>query len=565
MFAQPSPPPPNKRWPPWTTTARPSPDASCCAWSNYVPKATTPAAGHHAARSPTSTRSEPTTSSPPSAESRLLVVDHDQITVAHEALLRAWPRLNGWIVEERADLLARQELRSATERWATGGRNDADLYRGLRLDSALDLAAGETAYRGQEREFVEAGRQLRDREHAEARRRTRRLRILAAVTSVLAAIAIAIGVIAVVQRNDAQQARTEADEAARQADQAAAVAEQQRLASQHALLTARARDLADDELDLALLLAVEARRRSDGADALDALATVLRAQPAIERFSFLGTAASAGLDVGADGRRGAMLDGERLVRFTLPDLSMEPPVTIAGATGLAMSPTSSQIAVTTLDGVTVVNAATGAIDARLTVPLSANGLGPEGVVWIGPSKLGVRHSGQAERRRHRHRTRQRGRAHTGECERRDGVRRERTSARHRSFASRTDRHRTESKIRIVDAATGELTRLLEIPRGRVTDLSFQPGGDLLAVGTADAGLYVLDTATGADRAQPRHAGGRVGPVQPGRNEAGHSRRCRDGDGDRTDDRDGPAPAGDPSPRAAQRVLHARGRRAGGGR
>ena len=72
-------------------------------------------------------------------DSRLLVVDHDQITVAHEALLRAWPRLDAWIAEERADLIGHQELREATERWATGGRNDADLYRGLRLDAALDL------------------------------------------------------------------------------------------------------------------------------------------------------------------------------------------------------------------------------------------------------------------------------------------------------------------------------------------------------------------------------------------------------------------------------------------
>ena len=28
------------------------------------------------------------------------------------------------------------------------------------------------------------------------------------------------------------------------------------------------------------------------------------------------------------------------------------------------------------------------------MPLSVNGLGPEGVAWIGPSKLGVRHSDQ---------------------------------------------------------------------------------------------------------------------------------------------------------------------------
>ena len=424
-------------------------------------------------------------------ESRLLVVDQDHVTVAHEALLRAWPRLNGWIVEERADLIALQELREASERWATGGHDDTDLYRGLRLDTALDLTRRE-GLSGLEREFVEVGRQLRDREHTEARRRTRRLRILAAVTSVFAVIAITVGVVALVQRSDAQQARTEADAAA-------AVAEEQRLEAQDALLTASARDLADDELDLALLLAVQARRRSDGADALDALANVLRAQPAIEKFSHLGTAASAGLDVGVDGRRGAMLDGDRLVRFTLPDLSEEPPLTIAGATSMAMSPTSSQIAVTTADGVTVVNAATGAIDARLP-SLSPSGLGPEGVIWMGPSQLGVQHK---QGLRH----------YMSVVDIETGFASEAAPtlvSANGPVASDESGRRLAigpsppsgpmdippvATVRVVDTATA-LARHFEIPPGQVTDFSFQPGGDLLAVGTADAGLYVLDTVTG---------------------------------------------------------------------
>jgi WD40 repeat protein len=197
--------------------------------------------------------------------------------VAHEALLRAWPRLNRWIVEERAELLARQELRWATERWTAGGRSEADLYRGLRLDNALQLAAGE-ALQGQEREFVEEGRQLRDREHAEVRRRTRRLRLLAAVSSVLAAAAIAIGVIAVVQRNDAQQARATANQAAREADQAATDAEQQRTVAEEAAksaeieaLVGRAESIRATQRDTAALLAVEAFRLDDTARTRSAL------------------------------------------------------------------------------------------------------------------------------------------------------------------------------------------------------------------------------------------------------------------------------------------------------
>jgi WD40 repeat protein len=182
-------------------------------------------------------------------DSRLLVTDHDQITVAHEALLRAWPRLNAWIVEERADLLARQELRWSTERWDTGGRSDADLYRGLRLDHAVDLA-GRDGLSRPETEFVEAGRKLRDREHAEARRRTRRLRILAGVAAALAAVATAVGVIAVMQRNDANQAARSA---------------------QIEALVGRAEAIRVTQRDTAALLAVEALRLDDTAPARSAL------------------------------------------------------------------------------------------------------------------------------------------------------------------------------------------------------------------------------------------------------------------------------------------------------
>ena len=156
------------------------------------------------------------------AGARLLVVDRDQVTVVHEALLRAWPRLGGWIAEQRADLFARQEVRWAAERWAEGGRTEGDLYRDSRLDAALDLTAREPLP-GREAEFVEAGRLLRDREQSDAKRRTRRLRVLATVTSVLAVIALVVGAIAVLQRNDARNARVAADEAATIADAVAPV------------------------------------------------------------------------------------------------------------------------------------------------------------------------------------------------------------------------------------------------------------------------------------------------------------------------------------------------------
>ena len=174
---------------------------------------------------------------------RLLVVDGDQITVTHEALLRAWPRLGEWIAEERADLVLQQELRWAAERWDAGGRNDADLYRGLRLDAAVELADRECSP-SQELQFVEAGREFRDREFAEERRRLRRLRTLVGIVSILAAVALIGGGLAVVQRNDAQDATRKARIEA---------------------LVGRAESIRERQRDTAALLAVEAYRLADTA------------------------------------------------------------------------------------------------------------------------------------------------------------------------------------------------------------------------------------------------------------------------------------------------------------
>ena len=69
-------------------------------------------------------------------------------------------------------------------------------------------------------------------------------------------------------------------------------------------------------------------------------------------------------------------------------------------------------------------------------------------------------------------------------------------------------------MRIWETESERVLRSVEIPSGRVQKLSFQPGGDLLAVGTEDAGLYVIDTATGDmvySYAVPVGATGRFSP------------------------------------------------------
>ena len=85
---------------------------------------------------------------------RLLSVDHHPqsrvptVEVAHEAVLRSWPRLQRWIDEDRAKLRVRGELRSAAAGWLELDRDPGALYRGVRLDAALDAVGQRRAARG---------------------------------------------------------------------------------------------------------------------------------------------------------------------------------------------------------------------------------------------------------------------------------------------------------------------------------------------------------------------------------------------------------------------------------
>ena len=60
------------------------------------------------------------------------------VEIAHEALLREWPRLRRWIEDDAGDRHVREHLARAAADWDRGGRTSAELYRGSRLAAALD-------------------------------------------------------------------------------------------------------------------------------------------------------------------------------------------------------------------------------------------------------------------------------------------------------------------------------------------------------------------------------------------------------------------------------------------
>ena len=185
------------------------------------------------------------------AAARLLVVGDDSAEIAHEALIREWPRLRGWLAEDREELRTLRQLTTAARSWEENGRDDADLYRGPRLAAAVELAGDERQLSRVEREFLEASRDAQDARAAGARGAGPV--VCAALLAVVAAalvVAVIAGSFALVQRGSARRTAT--------------VAQAGRLAAQ-------SREVAAQHPDLGLLLALEAGRLDDSVDSRGAL------------------------------------------------------------------------------------------------------------------------------------------------------------------------------------------------------------------------------------------------------------------------------------------------------
>ncbi|MET8976323.1 helix-turn-helix domain-containing protein [Streptomyces sp. NPDC004539] len=75
------------------------------------------------------------------ADARLVTLDGDTVELAHEALITGWPRLTGWIEEDRDRLRAQRGLGEAARGWADLAHDPGALYRGARLARAEELFA----------------------------------------------------------------------------------------------------------------------------------------------------------------------------------------------------------------------------------------------------------------------------------------------------------------------------------------------------------------------------------------------------------------------------------------
>jgi class 3 adenylate cyclase/WD40 repeat protein len=263
---------------------------------------------------------------PPLVAARLLTADQETVEVAHEALIREWPRLRAWLDEDRAALRLHRHLTQSARSWEEAGREPAELYAGARLTTATEWqSSAQPELNDVEMRFLAASRR-RERSRIRRRRGLITGMVLLTVAAVLAAG------LAVVQQ--------------RRAD---------RSAHESALrgLVDRSSTLQDSDREVAALLAVAAYKIEPRPDTLGALISTFATTSGYEGLIRLANPALGGVAL-PDGRTYAVLQADNA--FHLIDLDTRREVGVLPA-GPAVGAADAHIGVTP-DGRTLVEVLT---------------------------------------------------------------------------------------------------------------------------------------------------------------------------------------------------------------
>jgi len=198
---------------------------------------------------------------------RLVAIDGDTVQIAHEALVRVWPRLRGWLDDDVEGQRLFRHLAGAATAWDGMGRPDSELYRGARLVRTLEWRdRADPDLNDVEADFLAASAALSASELraaetriAQQRRANRRLRTALAGVGVLLVVALVAGLLAVRTSDRARNERDLAEAAANLAD----------------ARRAEAQALIQDKVDQPLLLAVAALQVDQSPQAWSNLGSIL--------------------------------------------------------------------------------------------------------------------------------------------------------------------------------------------------------------------------------------------------------------------------------------------------
>ncbi len=416
---------------------------------------------------------------------RLLTFDRDAATreptveVAHEALLRQWARLREWLAEDRESLLAQRRLALSAEEWIKSDRHNSFLTGGARLVQFEQLLSSETlSLTDHELEYLQTS--------IAARQRAVRWRRLAvAGLAVAALVFLVLAIFALDRQRQADKARHEALVERDRADEQSQVSRSRELA-----MTALTQQ---DQLDLSLLLGVEAFKVRDTLEARDSLLTALGSAPYLVTFLHDNTSPVRAVAFSPDGTRlaSSSRDGMVVLWDAASHRSLLQFVASQGdrINALAFSPDGARLATGGDAGLIQL------WDANTGSAIGSSWTGHEGAIWsLTFSPDGARLvSGGADG------TIRQWDAGTGEpvgdplTGHTDAV----YSVTYRPDGTQLASGSADNTIRLWDAATGKpVGQPWEGHTNWVWSVAFSPDGNQLASGSADNTIRVWDVTTG---------------------------------------------------------------------
>jgi len=256
------------------------------------------------------------------ADARLIITTEDSAEVSHEALIREWPTLRGWLEDNREKLRLHRHLTEAAQEWLASDREVDVLYRGARLTQAREWAGMHfDEMNPLEREFLNASiefselealereaqrqrelestRKLAEAEKARAEEQAHaatQLRKRAVFLGVSLVLAIALAGFALFFSSQARQNAVEADRQRDAAQQSEANAlAQKRIATSRELAATALANLGVDA-QRSVLLALQAVKTTQVQDKL----VLPEAEDALHRAVL---ASRAQLKIGSSGKR----------------------------------------------------------------------------------------------------------------------------------------------------------------------------------------------------------------------------------------------------------------------
>jgi WD40 repeat protein len=404
---------------------------------------------------------------------RLVIADEHTVEVAHEALLREWPRLRDWLEADREGRRLHRHLGEAAADWEAHDRDPEQLYRGARLAAALDWAKAHAPDLNQrERQFLDASRAHQERQLRRARRTT-------AILAGLLVLALVAGALALVQRSTARR---------------------QAVLARSTALAAQASARRASEPDLALLLAVEGHRLDDSVPTRGGLLETVGQSPQLAALH-QGYGELTAVDLSPDGSTLAVrtVDGAlRLWDFRTRAARTPPIRAHQGKGDVAFSPDGRLAATSGEDGSVRLwdagrGAPVGAVMRHHGVAASVR-FSPDGkrLVSTGFEDGTVRRwavpSGAPVGKP----------IHVDEIGSQQAI----FSPNGKMIAAITE---AQGAVVLIDAATGRLAgRALEVPGGQryLSTMAFSPDGSTIATGTDNGSMLLWDARTRKQRGSP---------------------------------------------------------------